>query len=118
LTIVRLVENQGTIHIDSSGSFLHRRGYRLAMGKPPCGRRWPVGFYWPMAGIPSLPCLIPSAAPEPLRLGLPSWLEKFLGEPGRNLPSWIGRISILRCGENCWQKPRRFSEPLAENRRL
>jgi putative N6-adenine-specific DNA methylase len=35
LIIVRLGENQCTIHIDSSGSLLHRRGYRLATGKAP-----------------------------------------------------------------------------------
>jgi len=35
LIIVRLVENRCTVHIDSSGSLLHRRGYRLATGKAP-----------------------------------------------------------------------------------
>ena len=35
LIIVRLVENRCTIHIDSSGSLLYRRGYRLATGKAP-----------------------------------------------------------------------------------
>ncbi len=35
LIIVRLVENQCTIHLDSSGELLHRRGYRLAAGKAP-----------------------------------------------------------------------------------
>ncbi len=35
LIIVRLVENRCTIHLDSSGPLLHRRGYRLAGGKAP-----------------------------------------------------------------------------------
>jgi putative N6-adenine-specific DNA methylase len=35
LIIVRLVENRCTIHIDSSGPLLYRRGYRLATGKAP-----------------------------------------------------------------------------------
>ena len=35
LVIVRLVENRCTIHIDSSGPLLYRRGYRLATGKAP-----------------------------------------------------------------------------------
>ena len=35
LIIVRMVENRCMIHIDSSGSLLHRRGYRLATTKAP-----------------------------------------------------------------------------------
>jgi putative N6-adenine-specific DNA methylase len=35
LIIVRLVENRCTIHIDSSGALLYRRGYRQATGKAP-----------------------------------------------------------------------------------
>jgi len=35
LIIVRLVENQCTISVDSSGALLHRRGYRLATAKAP-----------------------------------------------------------------------------------
>ncbi len=35
LIIVRLIENRCTIHVDSSGPLLHRRGYRLEGGKAP-----------------------------------------------------------------------------------
>ena len=39
LFVVRVVRDEFTISVDTSGALLHMRGYRQAIGKAPCARR-------------------------------------------------------------------------------
>lgn len=59
LIIVRLVNDLCTISIDSSGSHLHRRGYRLAVAKAPLRETLAAGLLLASCWQPSAPLIDP-----------------------------------------------------------
>ncbi len=61
--VVRLVQDRCTVSVDSSGSLLHRRGYRLATAKAPLRETLAAGLVlaagWEGAESPPLPLVDP-----------------------------------------------------------
>ena len=59
LILIRLVDNHCTISLDSSGSLLHRRGYRLATAKAPLRETLAAGMLLAAGWDPASPLLDP-----------------------------------------------------------
>jgi putative N6-adenine-specific DNA methylase len=98
LILVRLVENRCSIHLDSSGPLLYRRGYRLATGKAPLRETLAAGILLASGWDGSSPLLDPfcgsgTIAIEAARLArkIPPGLERrfaFMDWPNFMPPVW------------------------------
>ena len=107
LVVLRLLDDECTLSIDSSGSLLHRRGYRLASAKAPLRETLAAGLILASGWEPATPLLDPFCGSGTipieaalLRLGLP---------PGRNrrfaFMDWPGYDA------SCWQSLLAESQP-------
>jgi putative N6-adenine-specific DNA methylase len=111
LISVRLVENRCTIHIDSSGPLLHRRGYRLASGKAPLRETLAAGLLLASGWDPRSPLLDPfcgsgTIAIEAalLGLGIPPGLRRrfaFMDWPIFDFETWKRLLAAV-------PRPRKF----------
>jgi putative N6-adenine-specific DNA methylase len=106
LIIARLVNNECSLSLDSSGALLHRRGYRLETAKAPLRETlaaamllasgWEVTspFLDPFCGSGTLP--IEAAL---LRSGIPPGVSRryaFMNWPGFDRPQWEALLSESR----------------------
>jgi putative N6-adenine-specific DNA methylase len=106
LIIARLVNNECTLSIDSSGALLHRRGYRLETAKAPLRETLAAGMLlasgWetvsplldPFCGAGTIP--IEAAL---LRGGIPPGVQRrfaFMGWPGFDRSHWESLLSESR----------------------
>jgi putative N6-adenine-specific DNA methylase len=84
LIIVRLLENHCQISLDSSGSLLHRRGYRLATGKAPLRETLAAGMLLASGWKGESPLLDPFCGSG--TIAIEGALLAYGIPPGRNRP--------------------------------
>ncbi len=98
LVVVRLVHDQCTISLDSSGELLHRRGYRLATAKAPLRETLAAGLLMACEWDGSSPLLDPFCGSGTIAIeaamiakAIPPGLQRrfaFMDWPGFDKPLW------------------------------
>ena len=100
LVVVRILNDECTLSIDSSGSLLHRRGYRLATAKAPLRETLAAGLLLASGWDPSAPLLDPFCGSG--TIPIEAALMRAGLAPGRNrrfaFMDWPG------FDRTCWEK--------------
>lgn len=73
LVIVRLADDRVTISVDSSGTILHKRGYRQAVAKAPLRETLAAALLMASGWDGTSPCSTPSAVQAPSPSKPPCW---------------------------------------------
>ncbi len=108
LIVVRLFRDVCTISLDSSGTLLHRRGYRLAVAKAPLRETLAAGLLLESGWSPEAPLLDPfcGSGTIPIEAALlarriPPGLDRdfaFLHWPGADRSRWRALLDAARAG--------------------
>ncbi len=108
LIVVRIVRDECTISLDSSGALLHRRGYRLAVARAPLRETLAAGLLLASGWEPATPLVDPFCGSgtipiEAARLArrIPPGLERdfaFLHWPGADATRWRALVDGARAG--------------------